>query len=177
MTQERPRRISPSKLGEAFGFSEREELFRKVTAARFRALLDDERTTVHSVGEDANSYGEFLFVTLSRPAGERRIGVTFYGQGYHEYRERWITNEWAWYQALDAPERLEQVIAKREARERIEARRAAIAPYVTDEPPSPRARLFALLADMTDEDGAIAELDDLGDMAEWLFGDAESMEP
>ena len=30
-----------------------------------------------------------------------------------------------------------------------------------------------MLADLTDDDGALAELQDLGDMADWLMGDSE----
>ena len=41
-----------------------------------------------------------------------------------------------------------------------------VAANIFDEPPSKWAQLFEMLADLTDEDGAYAELDDLSD----LFG-------
>jgi hypothetical protein len=32
--------------------------------------------------------------------------------------------------------------------------------------------LFELLADLTDEDGALAKMEDLDDLSDWLSGDA-----
>jgi len=38
---------------------------------------------------------------------------------------------------------------------------------------SARGRLFEMLADLTDEDGALAELEDLGDAADFLDGEID----
>lgn len=159
--------------GEGFEFTEREELFGRVRDERFAKILADSRTTVHEITEDSNNYGEFLFVTVSRPDGNRRACLTFYGLGYHEYRERWIIDEWAWYEANATAERLGQEIPKHQAEAMIRERRESITPYVGQEEQSPRAKLFELLADLTDEDGAYVELEDLGDVADWLLGDPE----
>lgn len=77
--REPPRRKTSS---EEFGFTERERLFDKVSHARFLEFLDDPKTKVHRIEESTNSYGEYLFVTVSRPGTKKRILVTFYGLGY-----------------------------------------------------------------------------------------------
>jgi hypothetical protein len=87
-----------------------------VSDERFRTLLDDERTTIHQIDLSANNYGEFLFVTLSlpeqasQPVGQRASVVTFFGLGFHDYRERWIIAEWFWYEAFSRPELVEQTL-------------------------------------------------------------------
>jgi hypothetical protein len=167
MPVESPR---PSPTSETFGFTEREDLFDRVSDQRLREILSDERTLIHDISEDYNNYGEFLFVNVSRPSPAGRLSVTFYGLGFHEFRERWYVDEWHWYRANPHTERLENTIAKAEADRIIEERRVAIAPYVRQQPRSGRARLFEMLADITDEDGAYAELEDMGDLAEWLGG-------
>ena len=92
------RRNSPTPRREReFGFTANEVLFDRMSHQRFMNLFDDETTTIHRLTEEANSYGEFLFVTLSRPGSTGRIHVTFWGAGYHEYRERWLAEEWFWY--------------------------------------------------------------------------------
>jgi hypothetical protein len=167
MSAESPR-WSPT--SETFGFTEREDLFNRVSDRRFRQILADEQTLIHDVTEDYNNYGEFLFVNVSRSSPAGRLSVTFYSLGFHELRERWYLDEWHWYRANHDAERLEKTISKAETEQIIEERHAAITPYVRQQPRSGRAKLFEMLADMIDEDGAYAELEDMGDLAEWLGG-------
>lgn len=104
--------------------------------------------------------------------------MTFYGLGYHEYRERWITNEWFWYQANVFPKMLEQQIPKDEADQLIQQRKEGILPYVDKgTPQSPRGILFGILADLTDEDGAFAEMEDLNFLADWVVEEPEVIPP
>ena len=67
---------------EPFAFTDHEKLWDKISNSRFRALLDDTQTMIHKAEVGANSYGEFLFVTVSRPEEGRRHVLTFYGYGY-----------------------------------------------------------------------------------------------
>ena len=166
--KERPQPVDP------FGFTEHEQLWDRISDARFQALIDDAATTIHTIDIDSNSYGEFAFVTLSREAQGQRVIVRFWGLGYHEHRERWITSHWNWYRGNQFPATLRQKMTVEEAQELLEQRRAEIAPYVTEEAQTARARLYEMLADLTDEDGALAELDDLGDVLDgFLDGDGE----
>lgn len=164
MSEERPQ---PENI---FSFTERERLFERISDARFQELLEDERTTVHRIELSANSYGEFLFVSLSlpqeaeRPVGERASIVTLWGLGYHDYRERWIHQEWAWYRAYSRPELVEQMLDKEAAQKLLEERRNEIVPYVSQITQSKRGKLYELLADLLDEDGALTEIEDMGDL-------------
>lgn len=139
-----------------------ERLPQRLSDGQLISVLADDHTTVHMIELATNSFGEFLFVTLSWPAGTGRRYVTFWGAGYHEYRERWITNDWQWYDSARQPEG--QGMAKAEALDRLQKRADDIAGWDRREAPSSRARLFEMLADLTDEDGALTELDDLNDL-------------
>lgn len=108
-----------------------------------------------------NDYGDFLFVTLSRPANNARIFMTFYGLGYHEYRERWITQEWYWYQATATPEVLEKRIELGEALGQILTRIDEIKPRIRLNSQTAKGQFFETLAELTDEDFAMSELEDL----------------
>jgi hypothetical protein len=116
------------KPSEGFGFTEHEKLYDIVSDKRFRALIKDERTHIHELSEGANNYGDFMFVTASRPAGERPELVTFWGLGYHESRERWIVDEWFWYHANLFADTLQKTVSIEEAEALLQRRREAIAP-------------------------------------------------
>lgn len=169
MSQERPQR-RPTRE-EAFGFTRQERLFDRVSHERLLALLDDEHTGVHRVEESRNNYGEFLFVTVSRPGHGRQLWATFFGCGYHEYRERWLVDEWFYYMGNPLPEDLQQDITRDEARQRIQERHAEIRASVQQDTQTRRGRFFEALADMTDDDGALAEMEDLGDLWDLIAGD------
>lgn len=154
-----PERHTPSGRLE---FNDHERLYDRINHERFAAILINEQTAVHHVTVSSNNYGEFLFVTVSQLAGQDRTYLTFWGLGFHEQRERWITDEWYWYDAHPLNHMIPQVIAREDAQGLVQARIDEITPYVTPLNQSKRAQLFELLADLTDEDGATTELEDLG---------------
>lgn len=157
---------------EVFGLTEREKLFWRVKQERFTEILNDEQTLIHDVKESSNRFGEFLFVTASRPGemgAQGRICMTFYGQGFHEYRERWLTNEWFWYQATTHPNLLSQQIPKEEAGEKIAQHRELIWPHVSLDTQTDQGVLFETLADLTDDDGALAEMEDLDGLMDEIY--------
>lgn len=155
---------------EEFGFVEREWLFNKVSHARFLAFLDDPKTRVHRIEESTNSYGEYLFVTVSRPGTPKRILVTFYGLGYHEYREKWIAEDWYWYESVQSSLITQPTIPRDKAKHLIEERYCEVKAYAQQDTQTRHGQLFEMLADLTDEDGAWAEVQD---MPGWLFNDDE----
>lgn len=156
---------------DAFGFSEREQLWDRVSHNHFMQLVGDEATRIHRIELSSNTYGEFLFVTLSRKVGEGPVALTFYGAGYHEQRERWVTDTWAWYETALYGDTAQQTIERDEAIQQINERYAEIASHASENTQTGRGKLFEMLADMTDEDGALAEMDDLGDMADFFDAD------
>jgi hypothetical protein len=151
---ERPRPQDP------FGFTERERLYDRISHQRLLSLIADEQTRVHSIELSGNMYGEFLFVQTSRPSAvwDVRACVTFFGLGYHDQRERWIVDEWFWYD--NDPKDAAEIVVKGEVQLTIERRLTEIAPYVDQTIQSRRGKFFELLADLTDEDGAYTELED-----------------
>lgn len=165
--QEQPQPSPP------FEFTERERLYDKLGHARFLSLLADERTTIHTAELSENSYGEFLFVTVSRPNTVRRVQMTFYGLGFHDHRERWITDVWPWYEGSELSKIREQRLSREAVEQLIAKRQQEIAPYLNQATQSSRGKLYEFLVDLTDEDGALAELEDLEDAADWLFGEDE----
>lgn len=163
MSKERPQ---PQEI---YGFTDREQLWDRITDGRFNAIIADEQTAIHQIELSTNNYGEFLFVATSRGAGDKRACVAFFGLGYHEHRERWITEEWFWYRANEFPGVLKRQVSKEEAQEVLCERRAAIAGYASQQTQSKRGKLFEMVADLTDDDGAISEMEDMGDdLADWL---------
>lgn len=155
---------------EVFGLTDHEKLWDRLSDQRFQDLFNDPQTEVHEITIDTNNYGEFLFVQMSRVVDGRRYGLSVFGLGYHEYREQWITGHWHWYESHPSLIAKKPVLPKTEALQLIQNRRDEIVPHVTDTKPSKVAMLFGLLADLSDEDGASAELDDLGDFLD-LFDD------
>lgn len=157
-----------------FQFTENEKLFELLSHRRFMLLVSKPDVIINSIHEDGNAFGEFLFVTLTRQSQAGSRPLAFYGLGYHEQRERWITEYWRWYESfLDTQG---EVVPKQEAMEQIKAREEWVRGMAASEPrPSRRAQLYDLLAEMTDEDGALSELEDLGWMFSGELGDDEDI--
>lgn len=156
MSHERPKRNA------AYGFTEREVLWDRIGHGRFEQVLADQDTTIHNIHLDSNTYGEFLFVTTSRQAGEQRSALTFFGLGYHEYRDRWLIDDWYWYETtLDIGE--ENILPKIDTLSIIQQRREQVLGYAAGQIQSERGQLFEMLADLTDDDGTWGEFEDLQD--------------
>ena len=177
MTPERSTPPAPKRPYEVFGITEQECQDWRLSQARFEEILGDEKTAIHEIKLSSNEYGEFLFVTTSRPGDRARIGMTFYGLGYHEQRERWITDEWFWYQTELYPDRLKQNMGKDEAQELLKQRTEKIAPDIGKDAQTERGKRFEMLADLTDDDAALAELDDLESLNAWLSELDQDMPP
>jgi hypothetical protein len=167
MNHEQTPQLAPKRPYEIFGLTEQEALFWRVTDQRFLSLLGQDEPLIHRIENSSNNFGEFLFVTPSRPGCQSRIAMTFYGLGYHEHRERWIADEWFWYQSNLSPELMREQIEKEKANELIQKRRDRIATHLGEDVRTEYGQLFEMLADLTDEDGALAEIEDLGDLAVW----------
>ncbi len=156
-----------SKSSEGFHFSDNERLFYRIHDRRMGTLLADEMTRVHDVELSSNNYGEFLFVTMSRQDDPEPGYVTFFGLGFHEGRDRWITDEWYWYRGHSRGDIEQQKIASEDAIKLLAERRAEVRAYAEKgNEQSERGKLFDIIADLTDDDAAESELDDLGDFFE-----------
>jgi hypothetical protein len=152
---------TPENPYQKFGFTESEILFNRITHKRFLEMLQDPKSKIHTIIESGNAYGEFLFVTVSRENNGQQLITTFYGLGFHEYRDRWFMDEWHWYQTYANSESCKGEISKDDAVKQVEARKNEILPYAEKATQSEAGHLFEILADLTDDDGAITEFDDL----------------
>jgi len=154
MSRERPTQRALPSPHEVFGFTDQEHLHQWVNHGRFQGILNDDQTTIHRIGESSGGLGDFLSVTISRPASQQRICLTFYGLGFHEYRERWLTDEWHWYEDDLPPAGIEQTIHKEKVGAVLQGRRESISPHVRQETQTERGRVFEMVANrMNAEDG------------------------
>ena len=167
MTPEYSPELIPKSPSEEFGLTKKEQLFYRVSQKRFEGILADKQTLVHEVKDTENDFGEFMFVTTSRPGSQERVSMTFYGLGFHEPRERWVTKEWFWYQSYLSPEKLKKNLDKVEVRKILRDRLESIGSVPKTDTQSWRGNLFELLADLTDDDGALAEMEDLESLELW----------
>lgn len=155
-----------------FSFTEREKLYDQVSHDRFMAIVMQPDVDIHEVKEDHNSFGEYLFVTISCRSEQPKKLYTFWGMGYHDHRERWMTETWQWYESQRKHERL-STLEKDQAYQQIKDHEAYVRANASPTEQSSRARLYELLADFTDEDGALTEIDDLDSLGWSLLGDTE----
>jgi hypothetical protein len=153
-----------------FDLHENERLFDRLSDKRFEQLVFDEETVIHQIKLDSNSYGEFLFLTASRPNEKSREVLTFWGYGLHEHRDRWLMDEWFFHSSSPSAETLKQNISHDKARELLQERKQEISKDTANSEQSQMGALFEMLADLADDDGILAEMQDLGWM---LFDDLD----
>ena len=161
MTPERPGWQKPY---EVFGITEKEVIRWRVTDRRLKEILANPNTKTHAIKLSTNTFGEFLFLTASRGTGQQRVCMTFYGLGYHQYRERWISKEWFWYQSQESAVDTHTELSRDEVTEKLEQRLAEITPHFSEDTQTELGKMFEQLADLTDDDAALAEMQDFG----WL---------
>ena len=82
----------------------------------------------------------------------------------------WPVNASTLVRYLTHPATTTRIVPKDEAREALNQRLEEIALYLTQEQQTRRDQLFELLADLTDDDAASTEMDDLSDLG---FDDLE----
>ena len=149
---------------EVYGLTRNEQLFDRVSDVRFREIISQVETLVHEMQVSANNWGEFLFVSTSRVLENECHRLTFWGCGFHELRERWISEEWFFYRGHPSAEREENLLSDEEIQAQLESRLVEMPAPSATQMPSQRGQLFEVLADLMDEDGAWAELDDMDDL-------------
>jgi len=157
-----PERHHHQKPYEVFGITDAEVARWRVTDERLKEILANPNTTTHTIKLSTNTFGEFLFLTTSRGVGQQRVCMTFYGAGYHEYRERWISKEWFWYQSQESMVDVRTKLPGEEVTEKLEQRLTDISPNLDENTQTELGQMFEQFADLTDDDAALAEMQDLG---------------
>ena len=154
-TPERPHQRRPYEI---FGLTDEEATRLRVTDERLKGILANPNTTPQSLKLSTNTFGEFLFLTASRGVGPQRTYMTFYGLGYHKYRERWISNEWFWYQSQESMVDFSTPISEEEVIKQLKERLAEISPHLGKDTQTERGRIFGHNADLFDDDAALGFL-------------------
>ncbi len=147
---------------EVFGITDEEVSRWRVNNESLNEILSNKNTIVHSVQTSSNLYGEFLFLTCSRGTGAKRACMTFYGLGYHQYRERWLSEEWFCYHIPPSLVAVHTTISKEDTDEVLVQRLADIQPHLVENTQTERGKQFGIFADLTDDDVALSVLRDLG---------------
>ena len=144
-------------LYDDLGFTDKEQLYNRVSHARVLEYLN--KYPIVSNHRDHNSYGEFRFITVMLPRKRNggsayREAVTFYGNGYHEYRDTspatWSFNVGNGCLYHDA-----QPLNRRQAIKEINDEHAAMSFDDT-----PKDNTFTFIADLTDDDAALAYINE-----------------
>jgi hypothetical protein len=159
MTPEQRGQLRPY---EKFGMSEEEVTRLRIPDKKLKEILANPNTTIHSIKVEENNYGEFLFLLASRGSGDNRTCMTFFGLGYHDYRERWIHKEWFWHQTPKGLVKTEKRLSSDEVENLLDDRIAEIFPDLSQDTQTEKGRMFEYIADLTDDDAAISEMQDLG---------------
>jgi hypothetical protein len=113
-----------------FESTERETLYDQVSHQRLLAVVMQPDVDVHAIELATNSFGEYLFVTLSCRSGQLKSLYTFWGLGYHDHLERWITESWQWYESTRKVETV-AIQPKDDAYAQIKEREAFVRAHIT----------------------------------------------
>jgi hypothetical protein len=134
----------------------------RVSEEKLNEIIVDPETTINAIEISSNNYRDFLFLTASRGSVQKRTCMTFWGLGFHEYRDRWIHQEWFWHQTPANMVDPMEILTKGEVLEQLQRRREEISQYFNDDEQSEIGKMFEELADMADDDAALTEMQDLG---------------
>lgn len=141
-----------------FNFTDKEQLFNRVSHQRFMELIKDRHTLLYAANVSQNAYGEFLYVTAARPTEHQPQWVTFFGLGLHEYRDRYLVDEWWWYGGPVYPKTEDmQPLVKSQAINVIDERRDYIRQLSVEHEQSKFGATFEMLAESSDDDSVIAD--------------------
>jgi hypothetical protein len=145
---------------EYLGFTHEECIYNKVSEPRLMEFLA--KYPIVSSKRDSNNYGEFRFITvkierslLCNDGSKIDSWVTFFGNGYHEYRGVNIRNNWEFFVGYNnyyGNKEFNYASTVQEIKQESK--------FMPLENESPDV-LFATIADLADDDYAICELSDM----------------
>ena len=148
----------PLRPYEVFGLDKTEVAQMRVMAEKFKQILADKNTTIRTIEVKANQFGEFLYLTASHRRGRQQVTMTFFGLGYHQHRERWITQEWFWYQTPPNKTDARQRLSLEEAENQLAQRLAKIMQAPDHTPQSKPGHDFEQLAIEHGDSVALAKM-------------------
>lgn len=144
-----------------FGITEDEHMWKRISYNRLLEIIKQDDVHVVGMGRDTNSYGEWNFIELEKDGPGPRI--EFYGHGWHEHKEKFLVNNWSYYRvgSYNQPEEhldKKYVLQELQKEHKMYTERAKTASGRRSE----KAKIFSLLAETSDEDGALTMMEDMG---------------
>lgn len=142
--------------------TESEILNETVSARKLRMILQMKKVSVKDMRRDTNSYGEFLFIS----AQIGKTGMEFYGCGFHDLRNRWMTEEFKMFmnQAPKVPGWKKEEVLEYFDKEYDRARNLSDCDSAGNKPTE-----LDEMADLCgDDDAFMAELEDNPQLAEQI---------
>lgn len=130
-----------------------------ITTRELIERINDNDTVINRCSKSNNSFGTFLFVGVYNDKTQECR--TYYGAGYHEYKEIYVIDEWEDYGSRD-DETLR--IAKSAVIYQInKAVKIACKYQLGITPQSRNATIYSELVDaIGDEDAVLAQMEDMG---------------
>ena len=142
-------------LYDDLGITDQEELYDRMSHERLLEFINRKDAKVVECTRSSNSYGEFRFVTVIMPRnlghGTFREAVTWYGNGYHEYRET-SPDYWSFYVGNGCLYDKHPAMDKKAVIREIKEERAGMTFT------NPVNNRYTFIADLTDDDYALSEM-------------------
>ncbi len=161
MSAERQPRPHAQRPYEVLGLTETEQRSGLISDAKFQEIIKAQDVLIHEVKESFNHYGTFLFVTISRSGRNGRVFATFYGLGFHKNRERWIKDEWFWYQNIGNSDMQNTRITPDKFKKQLQEHKEKTEDMVKPDTQTQRGQLFELIANFSDDDAALAYMSEI----------------
>jgi hypothetical protein len=144
--------------------TEDEKLFYKVKFNKLLQIIDEPDVLVLEYSRSTNSYGNFLFIKLYDKK-ENEI-ITYYGLGIHEFRNRYIVDDFTYYSTSNVirSDEKEQIV---HPKDKEALKKLLVSEHERYSKLSKAHKLvpdkeFEALADVSDDDAAISIRDDMG---------------
>lgn len=148
--------------------TDRELLFDKISHKRMIQIINKPSVRVVSLKRDSNYHGEFLWISLVH----NNYYFTAYSMGFHEGKDRYITDEWSlvYFEkySQDIREKRNHVFRmdRQLVLDTIQKEQDECIRYQEKHTTSEEGKLYELIAELSDEDGAYSMLEDFGYLME-----------
>lgn len=155
-----------------FGLADEEVRNGVVSDEWFLELIQADETALNRVAIAENDYGEFLFVTASRPNADKREVIVFWGLGLHRLHSKYVLDTWRWYYPQDEMQ-LEPTsqFQKDMLLDIVRARRTLLEELANSHVQSDRGMIYQKLADLAGEEIAARQMEGLDDVLRDLLGE------
>ncbi len=134
--------------------TEDERLWENISYKRLKEIIKMPNVRVVNYSIDTNSFGTFKFITIDYNNSKDRI--TFYGLGFHEYKDSYVHSIFKFYTSYKHSDDIEKILNKSDILQNLEEEYELLKEDVISHKQSREGEEFQLIAEMTDDDSAIS---------------------